>query len=146
MSTPPPGISIWLPRTSRRNSMQLATVCAPAPDPRQLLAAYHRHLAGTGRGNTAYWQAARSFFSRWPDPAARAAEPLRGRLGGELSSPAPGRPRPGQHRLLAGRPQLLLPLAGPGGVGSGAAEGAAGGELLDPAADHVPDAARAPAA
>jgi integrase len=47
----------------------------------------HRHLAGTGRGNTAYWQAARSFFSRWPDPAAWAAEP-ESAAGGELPGPA----------------------------------------------------------
>ncbi|MGO9728327.1 MAG: tyrosine-type recombinase/integrase [Streptosporangiaceae bacterium] len=60
--------------------MQLATVCAPGPDPRLTLAAYHQHLARTGRGNTSYWQAARVFFTRWPDPAAWAAEPLDVRL------------------------------------------------------------------
>jgi hypothetical protein len=66
--------------------MRLVTVCAPGPDPRQLLAAYHQHLARTGRGNTAYWQAARSFFSRWPDPAAWAAEPLGVRLSANSST------------------------------------------------------------
>ena len=43
-------------------------------------AAYLAHLARTGRGNTAYWQAARAFFRRWPDPQAWAAEPLEVRL------------------------------------------------------------------
>jgi integrase len=38
------------------------------------------YLVRTGRGNTAYWTAARSFFARWPDPAAWAAEPLPVRL------------------------------------------------------------------
>jgi len=51
--------------------MRLVTVCVPGADPRPLLAAYRRHLEGTGRGNTAYWQAASGFFSRWPDPATR---------------------------------------------------------------------------
>ncbi|MFI5066293.1 MAG: tyrosine-type recombinase/integrase [Streptosporangiales bacterium] len=56
--------------------MRLVTVCVPGADPRPLLAAYRQHLERTGRGNTSYWQAARSFFSRWPDPAMWAAEPL----------------------------------------------------------------------
>ena len=57
-----------------------ATASAPAPDPAALHAAYLGHLERTGRGNTAYWTAARTFFARWPDPAAWAAEPLDVRL------------------------------------------------------------------
>ncbi|WJK35496.1 hypothetical protein [Solwaraspora sp. WMMA2065] len=45
-----------------------------------LHASYLDYLARTGRGNTAYWTAARSFFARWPDPAAWADEPLPVRL------------------------------------------------------------------
>ena len=60
--------------------MRPATASAPAPDPAALHAAYLAHLQRTGRGNTAYWTAARTFFSRWPDPAAWAAEPLDVRL------------------------------------------------------------------
>ena len=44
--------------------MQPATACAPAADPAALLAAYERHLARTSRGNSAYWNAARSFLRR----------------------------------------------------------------------------------
>jgi integrase len=57
-----------------------ATASAPAPDSAALHAAYLAHLQRTGRGNTAYWTAARTFFARWPDPAAWAAEPLDVRL------------------------------------------------------------------
>jgi integrase len=57
-----------------------ATASAPAPDPAALHAAYLGHLQRTGRGNTAYWTAARTFFARWPDPADWAAEPLDVRL------------------------------------------------------------------
>jgi integrase len=57
-----------------------ATASAPAADPAALHAAYLAHLQRTGRGNTAYWTAARTFFARWPDPAAWAAEPLDARL------------------------------------------------------------------
>jgi hypothetical protein len=60
--------------------MQPATACAPAPDPAVLLAAYQQHLARTGRGNSAYWTAARSFLRRWPDPAGWAGESLQVRL------------------------------------------------------------------
>lgn len=60
--------------------MRLVTVYAPGADPRPLLAAYRAHLDRTGRGNASYWQAARDFFSRWPDPAMWAAEPLETRL------------------------------------------------------------------
>ena len=60
--------------------MRLVTVSAPGADPRPLLAAYRAHLDRTGRGNAAYWRAARDFFSRWPDPAMWAAEPLEVRL------------------------------------------------------------------
>lgn len=60
--------------------MRLVTVYAPGADPRPLLAAYRTHLERTGRGNASYWWAARDFFSRWPDPAMWAAEPLEVRL------------------------------------------------------------------
>jgi integrase len=60
--------------------MRLVTVSVPGADPRPLLAGYRRHLDRTGRGNASYWQAARVFFSRWPDPAMWAAEPLETRL------------------------------------------------------------------
>jgi integrase len=63
-----------------------ATACAPAPDPRALIAAYHEHLARTGRGNSAYWNAAVSFFRRWPDPAGWAAGPLAVRLSANSST------------------------------------------------------------
>ena len=57
--------------------MQLATGSVPSTD---WHAAYCAHLADTGRGNTSYYQAARVFFRRWPDPQAWAAEPLSVRL------------------------------------------------------------------
>lgn len=60
--------------------MRLVTVYAPGADPRPLLAGYRQHLERTGRGNASYWWAARDFFSRWPDPAMWAAEPLDVRL------------------------------------------------------------------
>jgi integrase len=60
--------------------MRLAIASAPGADPRPLLAAYRAHLDRTGRGSGPHWQAARDFFSRWPDPAAWAAEPLEARL------------------------------------------------------------------
>jgi integrase len=44
------------------------------------LADYRAHLARTGRGNSAYDWAARSFLTRWPDPQAWAAQPLSRRL------------------------------------------------------------------
>jgi integrase len=60
--------------------MLLATASAPAPDSAALHAAYLGHLERAGRGNTAYWTAARTFFTRWPGPAEWAAEPLEVRL------------------------------------------------------------------
>jgi integrase len=57
-----------------------ATASAPGPDPAALHAAYLGHLKRTGRGNTGYRTAARTFFARWPDPASWAAEPLDVRL------------------------------------------------------------------
>lgn len=57
--------------------MQLATVSVPDPD---WHIAYLDHLALTGRGNTAYWRAARRFFRRWPDPQSWVEEPLEVRL------------------------------------------------------------------
>lgn len=52
----------------------------PVHDSHDLYASYMDYLAGTGRGNTAYFTAARTFFRKWPDPAAWAAEPLTVRL------------------------------------------------------------------
>jgi len=44
------------------------------------LAAYQGYLGATGRGNTAYTQAAKTFFRRWPDPKVWVAQPLAARL------------------------------------------------------------------
>lgn len=52
----------------------------PSHDRSALHSSYLDYLSRTGRGNSAYWTAARSFFARWPDPAAWAAEPLPVRL------------------------------------------------------------------
>jgi hypothetical protein len=41
---------------------------------------YVSHLAVTGRGDSGYASAARSFLDRWPAPQAWAAQPLRRRL------------------------------------------------------------------
>lgn len=60
--------------------MPLVSASVPGHDGRDLHAAYLEHLQLTGRGNTAYWTAARTFFTRWPDPAGWAAEPLTVRL------------------------------------------------------------------
>ncbi|HEY2832865.1 MAG TPA: tyrosine-type recombinase/integrase [Sporichthyaceae bacterium] len=57
------------------------TACAPGDRPGAALrAAYLDYLARSGRGNTAYWQAARVFFRRWPDPRRWAEQPLTARL------------------------------------------------------------------
>ena len=55
--------------------MPLVSASVPAHDRRDLHKSYVEHLERTGRGNTAYWTAARTFFTRWPDPVAWAAEP-----------------------------------------------------------------------
>lgn len=60
--------------------MLLATASARAADGRALHSAYLSYLRSTGRGSTAYWTAARSFFARWPDPYAWAGEPLEVKL------------------------------------------------------------------
>jgi hypothetical protein len=57
--------------------MPLVSVSVPGRD---LQASYVEYLERTGRGNTAYWTAARTFLTRWPDPVAWAAEPLQVRL------------------------------------------------------------------
>ena len=57
--------------------MPLAFASVPSSDPH---AAYLEYLRRTGRGNTAYSSAARTFFQRWPDPQEWAAEPLHVRL------------------------------------------------------------------
>ncbi len=61
--------------------MQLATVDAPAAEPEyespaSVLAAYAAHQSLTGRGNTAYDTAARSFLRRWPQVQSCAEVPL----------------------------------------------------------------------
>lgn len=53
-----------------------ALVSATVTDPQKLFDAYQGHLARTGRGNSAYDSAARSFLRRWPDPQSWADEPL----------------------------------------------------------------------
>src|SRR6516165_10914162 len=62
--------------------MRPAPVNAPAPrrPGRGLLGAYASHLAMTGRGNSAYASAARSFLDRWPAPQVWADQSLRRRL------------------------------------------------------------------
>ena len=50
------------------------------PPPGGFFAAYQGYLGATGRGNTAYTQAAKTFFRRWPDPTAWAAQPLAAKL------------------------------------------------------------------
>jgi integrase len=79
----------------------------PSHDRSDLHEAYVEYLVRTGRGNTAYWTAARSFFARWPDPAAWAAEPLPVRLAANGSTRPlitflilHGGPRPGYDYLL----------------------------------------------
>ncbi|WP_243400677.1 hypothetical protein [Arthrobacter sp. Bz4] len=57
--------------------MPLAIASVPSSDPH---AAYLEYLRRTGRGNTAYLSAARTFFQRWPDPQEWAAGPLHARL------------------------------------------------------------------
>jgi hypothetical protein len=57
--------------------MPLAIASVPSSDPH---AAYLDYLRRTGRGNTAYSSAARTFFKRWPEPQQWAAEPLQVRL------------------------------------------------------------------
>lgn len=53
---------------------------APTPEGPALLGAYLDYLAATGRGNTAYTQAAKTFFRKWPDPQEWVAQPLEFRL------------------------------------------------------------------
>jgi integrase len=65
--------------------MQLATVNAPAAEPEQespasVLAAYAAHQSLTGRGNTAYDTAARTFLRRWPHVQDWAEVPLERQL------------------------------------------------------------------
>ncbi len=63
--------------------MLLANVSATNTErpARDLLADYATHLALTGRGNSAYTSAARSFMRRWPDPQDWAAQSFARRLG-----------------------------------------------------------------
>jgi integrase len=58
----------------------------PSHEHSHLHTSYLEYLTRTGRGNTAYWTAARSFFARWPDPASWATEPLPIRLGANGST------------------------------------------------------------
>jgi integrase len=58
-----------------------ATVSAPVAEPAaRILADYGTHLSRTGRGNSDYTRAARSFLRRWPDGQTWAALPLTRRL------------------------------------------------------------------
>ncbi len=58
-----------------------ATASAPAPDPAKRCTPPTPWPPAADRaGQYAYWTAARTFFARWPDPAAWAAEPLDVRL------------------------------------------------------------------
>jgi integrase len=57
--------------------MPLAIASAPSSD---LHAAYLDYLRRTGRDNTSYVRAARSFFRRWPQAESWAVEPLQVRL------------------------------------------------------------------
>ncbi len=57
-----------------------ASVPAPRCPAGDLAAAYDSHLGLSGRGNSAYRSAARSFLARWPDPQAWASQPLECRL------------------------------------------------------------------
>ena len=63
--------------------MPPVTASAPSND---LHAAYLDNLERTGRGNQAYYWAARVFFGRWPDPQRWAAEPLEARLSAGTST------------------------------------------------------------
>src|SRR3954469_3014585 len=65
------------PVTASAPSADLPGADLPSAD---LHAAYLNHLARTGRGNSAYWQAARTFFRRWPAPRRWAEQPLAARL------------------------------------------------------------------
>ena len=131
-----------------------ATASAPAPDPAALHAAYLGHLRRTGRGNTAYWTAARTFFARWPDPAAWAAEPLDVRLSANGVDPAAdhvpdaARAPAARLRLPAGT-QALQPLAGAGRLPSrgrpGPVPGAAARAGLPATASQVAIASQVPA-
>jgi hypothetical protein len=62
--------------------MPPVTASAPSADlhAADLHAAYLDYLARSGRGNSAYRQAARMFFRRWPDPQRWAHQPLIARL------------------------------------------------------------------
>ncbi|HUX04036.1 MAG: tyrosine-type recombinase/integrase [Actinomycetota bacterium] len=63
--------------------MPLANVNATSVErpARDLLADYATHLTLTGRGNSAYTSAARSFLRHWPDPQDWAGQSLARRLG-----------------------------------------------------------------
>src|SRR5665648_1094771 len=70
-----PLANVSAPRSTRTD------LCSPPPVPGcGLLAAYQGYLGATGRGNTAYTQAAKTFFRRWPDPKVWVAQPLAARL------------------------------------------------------------------
>ncbi len=64
--------------------MPRAAVNAKPPEPQdgspagpaELIAAYHAHLASSGRGSPAYTYWARTFLRRWPDPRDFEREPL----------------------------------------------------------------------
>src|SRR5665647_3350261 len=68
-----------------RPTLTDVSLASPGPRGGGLFADYQAYLGATGRGNTAYTQAAKTFFRRWPDPNAWAAQPLEARLA--LNSP-----------------------------------------------------------
>ena len=65
-----------------------ATVSVPPLSPSRRRTCWPRTGApgATGRGNTAYGRAARSFLRRWPDPQEWAARPLAARLAADTST------------------------------------------------------------
>jgi integrase len=90
----------------------------PAVHHGRLLAGYTSWLAGRGRGNRCYHDAAAKFLARWPRPQAFAAQPLAGMLAVDAHT----RPfitflllhdmlRPGYHYLVARKFAALVELA-----------------------------------
>lgn len=84
--------------------------------PAAVLAAYRAHQGRTGRGNSAYATAARSFLRRWPDVSQWQDEPLDMQLSANAPTPAVHHVSAG-HRAAApglglpGAPQVLRDLA-----------------------------------
>lgn len=75
-----------LPARASATAPRAPAACRPVSTPAALLAAYHEHLRRSGGRPAAYWSAARTFFTRWPDPACWAHEPLAVRLSANSST------------------------------------------------------------